>query len=88
METKGKIFTGEILKKLCFINTLKETCLAKYILRELMSCAIVCNNFNVRRDRLLFLLYIKIYSANKPKFQVEVSHPKEIRSVTCNPSIF
>ncbi|VPR36550.1 Uncharacterised protein [Streptococcus pneumoniae] len=31
------------------------------------------------------ILFIKIM---KPKFQVEVSHPKEIHLATCSPSIF
>ncbi len=28
------------------------------------------------------------YSSFNPKFQVEVSHPKEIHLATCSPSIF
>ncbi|WP_277770204.1 transposase, partial [Streptococcus pneumoniae] len=39
-------------------------------------------NFENFKKRIFIALNIK------PKFQVEVSHPKEIHLATCSPSIF
>ncbi|CXG12068.1 TPA: hypothetical protein VU893_000395 [Streptococcus pneumoniae] len=40
---------------------------------------------------IAYMIAVMIYFSlikKKPKFQVEVSHPKEIHLATCSPSIF